>query len=449
MSRRRRHFGTDGVRGRVGNAPMTPDFLVRLGYAIGRELATETSSEVLISKDTRRSGYMVESALEAGLSAAGVDVLLSGPLPTSAVAYLTPALRLSAGIVISASHNPHHDNGVKIFGRDGKKLADEVERRIEARIAKNGAISFTGEPGRANRLDAGGERYIEFCKRSFPGELNLRGMRIVVDCANGAAYHVAPSLFHELGAEVIPVGAAPDGLNINLGCGILNPQATAKTVVRERADIGVLLDGDADRIGVIDEKGGLHNGDAILFLIVADRLRRRLPVSGVVGTVLSNLALEEKMRSLGVAFHRSPVGDRYVQAEMEARDCRIGGEPSGHVILSDFHSTGDGVISALQVLRAMRETGRPLSDCLSDFTPVPQTGRDIATTAPHRLLAAPAVKRAIARAHDELGRHARLVVRASGTEPKIRLMVEGKNRQRARRVIDAIEAALKSAARTR
>ena len=436
---KRKYFGTDGVRGYVGAAPITPDFLVRLGYAAGQVLAQDAAREVLISKDTRLSGYMVESALEAGLAAAGVNVLLSGPLPTSAVSYLTPALRLSAGVVISASHNPHHDNGVKFFGRDGKKLPDAVEQKIEQAHAKCATIQFEGDPGRARRLDSGAERYIEFCKRAFPAAMNLRGLRLVVDCANGAAYHVAPPVFHELGAEVFAIGNKPDGKNINVRCGAQAPQAAVAAVRAHKADAGIVLDGDADRVLLVDERGTLHDGDALLYLIAKERARRGKPPAGVVGTVLSNLALEQKLAEMGVGFCRAAVGDRYVNEEMAARGWSIGGEPSGHIVLGKYHHTGDGIIAGLQALCAMRATGEPLSALLAGYEKVPQTARNLAVGGHRSLLKKPHIKKALAEVQKDIGGEMRLVVRPSGTESLIRIMVEGRRKSKISAVLARVE----------
>ena len=444
---KRHYFGTDGIRGYVGKAPITPDFLVRLGFAVGKVLSASPSfspsdNEVIISKDTRRSGYMVESALEAGLSAAGVNVLLCGPLPTSAVSYLTPALRLSAGIVISASHNPHYDNGVKFFAADGRKLADNTEAAIESVLAEKTPIQFNGEPGRARRLQAAAERYIEFCKRAFPASLNLRGLRIVVDSANGAAYHVAPALFHELGAHVISIGDQPDGTNINVNCGALAPDTAIQTVRRENADIGVVLDGDADRLQLIDNTGKLWDGDALLYLVAQSAAKRGKPLAGIVGTILSNLALERNLQALNVPFYRADVGDRYVDAALAERGWTVGGEPSGHILLRQFHQTGDGLIAALQALRVMRENDAPLSVLLKDFHPLPQETRNIAVKNHRQILHSPVLATEIKDINQTLGDNMRLIVRPSGTEPKLRIMVEGEDRQKMLMVINRLEGVL-------
>lgn len=440
----RRYFGTDGIRGRVGVAPLTPDFLVRLGFAAGKALAAgRASGEVLIGKDTRRSGYMVESALEAGLSAAGADVLLSGPLPTSAVSYLTPALRLSAGIVISASHNPHHDNGVKFFGAAGGKLPLADEAKIEALLRGDSAIAFDGEPGRARRLDAAAERYIEFCKRAFPPFMDLRGLRLVVDCANGAAYHVAPAVFHELGADVVAVGDKPDGVNINVGCGTLSPELAQQTAKQEGADAAIVLDGDADRLLLIDETGRLRDGDALLYLMARRAVRRGEPPPGVVGTVLSNLSLERQLAGMNIQFCRAAVGDRYVNEALSARGWRMGGEPSGHIILRDFHHTGDGIIAALQALRAMREEDAPLSSLFGDYAPLPQETRNIRISNHRTALERPAAAAALAAARAELGDGARLIARPSGTEEVVRIMAEGEDRDKLHTALNHIEHCLR------
>ena len=432
---RRKLFGTDGIRARVGAPPMTPDVIVRLGYALGRTLAARFASPtVLVGKDTRVSGYMVESALEAGLAAAGADVLLSGPLPTSAVAYLTQTLRLSAGVVISASHNPHTDNGVKIFAADGGKLADAEEAAIERAMA-GGPLSFTRAPGRARRLEDAGGRYIEFCKKAFPPHLNLFGVKIVVDCANGAAYHVAPPVFHELGAEVVAVGAAPDGENINRGCGALAPQAAIRAVLESGADLGVALDGDGDRVLLIDQNGAAHDGDALLFILAA---HGRPP--GVVGTALSNPGLEEALTRRGVAFARAAVGDRYVAAELKKRGWTIGGEPSGHLLLLDKHNTGDGVVSALCALTALAESGLTLAEAAGRWRRWHQESRAI--KAPKQAAQSPAVKAALARARKTLGENGRIVLRPSGTEPLLRLCVQAKRKSAARAAAAAVCAAI-------
>lgn len=442
-------FGTDGIRGIVGRPPITPDVLVKLGFVTGQVLAARADKgnaaaavpTVLIAKDTRQSGYMMESAFEAGLSAAGVDVLLTGPLPTSAVSYLTVALRLSAGIVISASHNPYTDNGIKFFAHDGYKFPDAIEQQIQTRYDSCGSINFGGTTGKAKRLDDAAARYIEFCKRAYPSHLNLRGVRLVVDCANGAAYHVAPHVFHELGADVLAMGDAPDGMNINVACGALAPAAAVAKQKETAADCAVILDGDADRVLLVDEQGTLHNGDAILYLLAKHRRaatsRDEAGSAGIVGTILSNLALEEALRDLGVDFYRANVGDRYVLAEMLARGWRLGGEPSGHIVLRDFHNTGDGIIAALAVLAMAQTTGKPLSELLRGFAIYPQATKNLAVDNA-RAAVAVAQEQIVAAQKEWAKKSVRIVVRPSGTEPLVRLMAEAKDPAQAAAAITAL-----------
>ncbi|HEY1042517.1 MAG TPA: phosphoglucosamine mutase, partial [Telluria sp.] len=359
----RKYFGTDGIRGLVGQAPITPDFVMRLGYAAGKTLARTVGSSgrptVLIGKDTRISGYMLEAALEAGFAAAGVDVMLAGPMPTPAIAYLTRALRLSAGVVISASHNPFQDNGIKFFSEHGTKLPDEVELEIEAAIDQPMDCVPSERFGRAKRLDDAQGRYIEFCKSTFPNELDLRGLKIVVDSAHGAAYHIAPHVFHELGAEVISIGAKPDGFNINAGFGATAPKALSEAVVEHKADLGIALDGDADRLIMVDATGRIYNGDELLYVMVRDRMSVG-EVKGAVGTLMTNMALEVAFKEMGVGFARAKVGDRYVREVMKERGWLYGGEGSGHLLCLDKHTTGDGIVSALQVLSALKRSGKSL-----------------------------------------------------------------------------------------
>ena len=424
---------------------MTPDVLVRLGFAVGRTLAAkEDAPQVLISKDTRLSGYMVESALEAGLSAAGVEVLLSGPLPTAAVSYLTQTLRLSAGAVISASHNPYNDNGVKFFGADGEKLSDKTEAEIEA--AMNGqTLSFDGNPGRARRLDAAADRYIEFCKRAFPPRMTLRGMRILADCANGAAYHIAPPVLHELGADVIPFADSPDGMNINVNCGAMFPEPAAEETKKQGADAAVILDGDADRVFMADENGKIYDGDALLYLLAQDMHRRGQTPEGVVGTHMSNGALVRAMKEIGIDFHRADVGDRHVLRALAERQWRLGGEPSGHLVLRDLHCTGDGMIAALQVLAVMAERKMPLSELCADFHPLAQTQKNARVADREKALGHAAVAEAITSARNNLGAEGRVIVRPSGTEKLIRVMTEGEDADIARQSADNIVNALMTA----
>lgn len=440
----RKYFGTDGVRGRVGEAPITPDFVMRLGFAAGRVLAERRGAgrpAVLIGKDTRISGYMLEAALEAGFSAAGVDVLLSGPLPTPGVAYLARALRLSAGVVISASHNPFDDNGIKFFSGDGNKLPDAVEERIEAELDKPIGCVVSEQLGRARRVEDAAGRYIEFCKSSFPSPLDLHGMRLVVDCAHGAAYHTAPHVFHELGAEVIRIGAEPNGLNINQDVGATHPQALRSAVLEHRADLGIAVDGDADRVLVVDSDGRAYNGDELLYVIVRDRLREG-PVAGAVGTLMTNLALEQAFAASGVGFARARVGDRYVLEAMLERGWLYGGESSGHLLCLDCHTTGDGTISALQVLRAVRGSGRTLAELTAGLTLFPQTLINVRVERGFDWRASERLARARGEVEAELGDAGRILIRPSGTEPLLRLMVEARDGGLAHRLAQRLADAL-------
>lgn len=426
----RKYFGTDGVRGRVGQAPITPDFVMRLGYAAGKVLmenckmpAGERPS-VLIGKDTRLSGYMLESALEAGFSAAGVDVCLVGPIPTPAVAYLTRALRLQAGIVISASHNPYYDNGIKFFSAQGTKLPDEVESAIEAGIDQPMVCVPAAELGRATRIDDARGRYIEFCKSTFPNDLDLRGLKIVVDCAHGAAYHTAPSVFHELGAEVVAIGAQPNGLNINDGFGATAPRALCDAVLANRADLGVALDGDADRIQMVDAEGNLYDGDQLLYAIVRGRARQG-KVDGVVGTLMTNLALEHALGKMNIPFARAAVGDRYVVEMLNTKGWLFGGENSGHILVLDRHSTGDGLVAALQVLAAMRQSGEDLKSLLGGLSLYPQKLINVPVSKGFSWKEDPEIMAGLAMVESEISGRGRVLLRASGTEPLLRVMVEG------------------------
>ena len=422
----RKYFGTDGIRGTVGEAPITPEFVLRLGHAAGRVLARATTGSrptVLIGKDTRVSGYMLEAALEAGFASAGVDTVLCGPLPTPAVAYLTRAQRLSAGVVISASHNPYPDNGIKFFSALGKKLADDVESQIEAEIDRPLACVDSHGLGKARRLDDAAGRYIEFCKSTFPGSLDLRGMKLVVDCAHGAAYHVAPAVFHELGAEVVPIGVEPNGFNINDGVGAVHPEALVHMGHESDADLGIGVDGDADRLVLVDRGGRQYNGDQLLYVIVRDRMRDG-PVAGAVGTLMTNFALERRLAELKVPFARARVGDRYVLEMLEERGWSLGGEGSGHLLCLDRHTTGDGIVSALQVLAAMRRSGRSLAQLTEDLPLMPQSlvnvrlanGFDWQRHAP--------LQAALEQVQRELDGQGRVLIRPSGTEPLLRVMVE-------------------------
>jgi len=440
----RRWFGTDGIRGAVGQAPMTPDFVMRLGYAFGVELREEARGgrpAVLIGKDTRISGYLLESALEAGLSAAGVDSHLVGPLPTPGVAYLTRALRLSAGIVISASHNPYPDNGIKFFSAHGEKLADELEARIEARLEAPIACRAASELGRAFRVADAAGRYIEFCKGSFPADLDLRGLKLVVDCAHGAAYHIAPNVFHELGAEVVALSNEPDGLNINRDCGATHPEALAAAVVQHRAHAGIALDGDADRLIMVDAAGRVVDGDPLLYAIVRHR-HTQSPVAGVAGTLMSNLGLEQALGRLGIPLGRAAVGDRYVMEMLRERSWLYGGESSGHIICLDRHTTGDGLVSALQVLAAMITAGCSLAELLAEVQMCPQVLRNVRLAAGFDWRAHRPLQDAMRAAEAALAGRGRLLVRPSGTEPLLRVMIEADELQMAQALVQQVVSAL-------
>jgi phosphoglucosamine mutase len=442
----RKYFGTDGVRGTVGQSPMTPDFVMRLGYAAGKVLAgQEPHPAVLIGKDTRISGYMVESALEAGFSAAGVDVHMTGPVPTPAVAYLTRALRLSAGVVISASHNPYQDNGIKFFSGDGFKLPDRIEAAIESEMEEAMGCNAAGKLGKVRRREDAGSRYIEFCKSTFPGELDLKGMRIVVDCAHGAAYAIAPSVFHELGADVVPIGVKPDGMNINAGFGATAPQALQQAVSDEKADLGIALDGDGDRVLMADAQGRLYDGDQLLYAVARHRAGKE-KVRGVAGTLMTNLAFENAMAGLGIPFARAKVGDRYVLELLREKGWQLGGENSGHLICLDKHTTGDGIISALQVLRALCESGSTLTKEAGALVLYPQVLVNVSVRAGRDPLASAAVKRAAREVEGELDGRGRVLLRPSGTEPVIRVMVEGRDGAKVRRGAERIASAVRGAA---
>jgi phosphoglucosamine mutase len=424
----RKYFGTDGIRGTVGQAPITPDFVLRLAHAVGRVLKkSESRPTVLIGKDTRISGYMLESALESGFNSAGVDVVLLGPLPTPGVAYLTRAQRASLGVVISASHNPFADNGIKFFSEKGTKLSDEWEREVEAALSEPPMWADSASLGKTRRLDDAAGRYIEFCKSTFANDLTLKGMRIVVDAAHGAAYHIAPKVFHELGAEVISIGCAPDGLNINHEVGATHPQSLVAAVKTHRADFGVALDGDADRLQLVDANGRLYNGDELLYLIATDRLDRDERVPGVVGTLMTNLAVELAFQARGVLFVRAKVGDRYVLEELEKNKWLLGGEGSGHLLALDKHTTGDGLISALQVLQALQRSGRSMDQLLSKVTLFPQTLINVRLKQGQDWKSNTELTQATQAVEAELGNSGRVLIRASGTEPLVRVMVEARD----------------------
>ncbi len=447
----RKYFGTDGVRGRVGSAPITPDFVMRLGYSAGKVLVAEDGlpagerPSVLIGKDTRLSGYMLESALEAGFCAAGVDVFLVGPLPTPAIAYLTRALRLSAGIVISASHNPYFDNGIKFFSAQGSKLPDEVEQAIEAGIDAAMECVAPADLGRVRRIDDARGRYIEFCKSSFPNDLDLRGLKIVVDCAHGAAYHVAPDVFHELGAEVVSIGTQPNGLNINDQVGATAPEALCKAVLEHRADLGIALDGDADRIQMVDAEGNLYDGDQLLYAVVRSRAHHG-PVAGVVGTLMTNLALEHALSEQAIPFARAAVGDRYVVEMLKEKGWLYGGENSGHILCLDRHTTGDGIIAGLQVLAALRESGGGLKALLGGLRMYPQRLINIPAPKGFAWQTHAGIQSACAAVEKDLAGRGRVLLRASGTESLLRVMVEGENKaevdRQAERIAEAVRTAI-------
>jgi len=439
----RKYFGTDGIRGTVGQAPITPDFIMRLAHAVGRVLRkSEQHPVVLIGKDTRISGYMLESALESGFNSAGVDVILLGPLPTPAVAYLTRSQRASLGVVISASHNPYEDNGIKFFSAMGTKLSDEWESAVEQLIDEPPVWVSSAELGKAKRLDDAAGRYIEFCKSTFKNDFTLKGMKIVVDAAHGAAYQIAPKVFHELGAEVVAIGCSPDGLNINKEVGATHPEALVAAVHQHQADYGIALDGDADRLQFVDKSGRLFNGDELLYLMVADRLARDEVVPGVVGTLMTNMAVELALKSKNIEFVRSKVGDRYVLEVLQEKNWLLGGEGSGHLLALDKHTTGDGLISALQVLQACVATGQTMSELLHDLVLFPQVLLNVRLRKDQNWQDNPRLAQVTQEVNTELGGSGRVLIRASGTEPLVRVMVEAKDlalaKQCAQRLADTL-----------
>jgi phosphoglucosamine mutase len=441
----RKYFGTDGMRGTVGQSPITPDFMLRLGHAVGRVLRrTSARPSVLIGKDTRISGYMIESALEAGFASAGVNVLLTGPLPTPGVAYLTRALRQDLGVVISASHNAFQDNGIKFFSAKGEKLPDAWELDVEAALDEAPQWVDSASLGRAKRLEDARGRYIEFCKNSFGSDLTLKGLKIVVDAAHGAAYHVAPDVFHELGAEVISIGCKPDGFNINAGFGATAPGALVEAVKSHGAHYGVALDGDADRLQLVDGSGRLYNGDELLFAMVTDRLAQGQRVPGAVGTLMTNMAVELALRARDVEFVRAKVGDRYVMEELVARGWQLGGEGSGHLLALDKHTTGDGIVSALLVLQSVSRSGRTLAEQLAGVDLFPQTLINVRLQAGQDWKSSRRLAEEQSAVTAELGDRGRLLIRASGTEPLLRIMVEasdaGLAQRCAQRLVDAVSA---------
>lgn len=442
---KRHYFGTDGVRGKVGQVPITPDFALRLAYAVGCVLKqTEKKPLVVIGKDTRISGYMLESALESGFSSAGVNVVLLGPLPTAGVAYLTRALRASLGVVISASHNPFDDNGIKFFSAQGSKFSDEWELSVEAKLEDTPQWVDSEHLGKARRLDDAAGRYIEFCKNTLPRDLSLQGIKIVVDAANGAAYQIAPAVFHELEAQVIPIAVTPDGFNINKGVGATHPEIMVETVLHHRADFGVALDGDADRVVFVDAQGRIYNGDELLYILAVDRLKSQSPLSGVVGTIMTNLAIEQAFIQSGIPMVRAQVGDRYVLQELLARNWLLGGESSGHLLILDKHTTGDGIISALQVLQACVRQNKTLSEFLSGVDLYPQTMVNVRLSHPaaqdwrnHA-----AFQKQYEDLQHVLGQQGRIVIRPSGTEPVLRIMVEARDAQSASLIANQLAQAL-------
>lgn len=445
----KRYFGTDGIRGKVGEYPITPDFVMRLGYAAGKVLTSVSSNlakgahpAVLIGKDTRISGYMLEAALEAGLSAAGVDVLLTGPMPTPAVAYLTRALRAQAGIVISASHNPYYDNGIKFFSSEGAKLSDEIEHAIEAELDKPMQVMESAKLGKARRINDAAGRYVEFCKSTFPNHMDLRGLKIVLDCAHGATYHVAPDVFHELGAEVISIGNQPDGLNINEQVGSTHPQALQKAVLTHNADLGIAFDGDGDRVMMVDAKGNLFDGDQLLYIIALGLHAKSELKGGVVGTLMTNLALEHGLQKHNIPFVRAKVGDRYVLELLNEKNWILGGENSGHILTLDKHTSGDAIIAALQVLHALILSGKTLANFGVDLVLYPQVLINVATK--HKIdLNHADIQAAVKQAEVELNGAGRVLLRASGTEPKIRVMVEGQNKALVQKLAEEIAEVVK------
>lgn len=440
----RRYFGTDGIRGRVGMGHINPEFILKLGWAAGRILGGNDGGKILIGKDTRISGYMFEAALEAGLAAAGMDIRLLGPMPTPAIAYLTRTLHAKAGIVISASHNPYQDNGIKFFSADGTKLPDETELAIEAELDKPMTTVSSEQLGKAKRIEDARGRYIEFCKSTIPSRLSLSGMKIVVDCANGATYHIAPDVLEEIGAEVVAIGVDPDGLNINDGVGATCPQALTEAVRTHGADLGIALDGDGDRLIMVDDQGEVVDGDAILYIIARSRLANGGLQGKVVGTLMSNLGLEVALRELGIGFERAKVGDRYILERLFSEGWTLGGEPSGHIICMDRTTTGDGIISALQVLAEVVKSGKSLSELCAGVTRFPQEliNVELGPSLPGDIMVAAPVRAAVAAAEAEMGDEGRVLLRPSGTEPLIRVMVEGRDAEdvhsHADRIADAV-----------
>ena len=427
---KKKYFGTDGIRGKVGQSPMTADFVMKLGWAAGRVLAKQGRGKAVIGKDTRISGYMYESALEAGLSAAGIDCLLTGPMPTPGIAYLTRTMNAQMGIVISASHNPYYDNGIKFFSAEGTKLSDEVEQAIEAELEKEMLHVESADLGKAKRIDDASGRYIEYCKSTSPFFMELKGLRIVVDTAHGAAYQIAPKVFKELGAEVFAIGNEPDGLNINKGVGSTHPEALREAVLQHRADLGIALDGDADRVLMIDHQGEIVDGDELLFIIaMARQKQQKVDDFGVVGTLMSNLGMEIALKEAGLGFIRADVGDRYVMEELHKHGWSIGGESSGHIICLDRSTTGDGIVSALQVLSAMIGSDKSLYELKQGMQKYPQHMINVRIREKVDPFSSEQVVKAVAETEQRLADKGRVLLRASGTEPLIRVMIEGSDEQ--------------------
>lgn len=445
----RKYFGTDGVRGEVGKYPITPDFVMKLGWAAGKILADQKNSKILIGKDTRISGYMFESALEAGLSAAGVDIMLLGPMPTPGVAYLTRTFRAQAGIVISASHNPYQDNGIKFFSGEGRKLNDDIEKRIEDLIDTPMTIAPSIELGKAHRVSDAEGRYIEFCKSTFGVGASLNGIKIVVDCANGATYNIAPDVFSELGADVVTIGASPNGLNINQDCGATSTDNLQAAVLSQGADIGIALDGDGDRLIMVDHHGEVVDGDELLFVIARERQRTRGMNGAIVGTLMSNLGLEHAVKTLGLDFKRANVGDRHIMEMLQENDWTLGGESSGHLICLDMTTTGDGIVSALQVLDAMVRSGQSLNTLKSGMVKYPQCLVNVTLDQHMDVMSLESVKAAVSEVEEELSVNGRVLLRPSGTEPLIRVMVEGRDGGQvvklANQLADAVRGAMAAA----
>ncbi len=442
----RKYFGTDGIRGRVGQAPMTVDFVMKLGWAAGKVLSQGGRGQIVIGKDTRVSGYMFESALEAGLAAAGLDVLLLGPMPTPAIAYITQAQRASAGIVISASHNPYHDDGVKFFSGDGFKLPDATEEAIEAMLEQPLKMVEPELIGKASRMEDAKGRYIEFCKSSIAFQTSLRGMKLVVDCANGATYHIAPAVFRELGAEVIEVGTAPNGMNINDGVGALHPQSMRAQVLENRADLGIAFDGDGDRVMMMDARGDVKDGDQLLYVIARSKLMSGELKGGVVGTLMTNLGFEHALQAQQIPFQRAAVGDRYVMEKLTDNGWFLGGESSGHIICLDKTTTGDGIIASLQVLDWLVNQQQTLTEACSDVKIYPQTMINVPLTGRLELDSNPRIQDAVEAAEAELGETGRVLLRASGTEPLIRVMVEGQDANQVEKIASELAQSVEQAA---